>query len=231
MMEIISLLIPVGILACAIVALIYLKRAICFIFAKQFWSGAKAFLASCAFGLVPGFVVMVMFGSLTHNQSPRITCSNNIKQSLLFMKIYANDNNESYPATFNELVMGNYLKVQDLGIFICTASGHKVGSSTNIHEWTDYAYVSGLTDTDTVDCVVAFCLHENHKGEGTEVGFIGGRVEWCFCQHSYTNAFGRYLPSFHDLTNTPSLFFGTTNEAVIADLKKRTRIIYPKHHS
>lgn len=38
-MEIISYLIPIGILACGIVAVIYLKRAFCFIFAKQFFLG------------------------------------------------------------------------------------------------------------------------------------------------------------------------------------------------
>jgi hypothetical protein len=109
----------------------------------------------------------------------------------------------------------------------CKGSGHQAGTSTNIHSWTDYAYVSGLTDTDNVNCVLAFCLPENHKGEGANVGLIGGRVEWYSCKYSYTNSFGRYISTFQDLTNTPALFYGTTNEVELADLMKRTRIIYP----
>lgn len=48
-----------------------------------------------------------------------------------------------------------------------------------------------------------------------------------------TQAIGQHLhrrlsgKSFQDLTNTPSMFYGTTNEVELADLKKRTRIIWP----
>lgn len=219
--------IVIGIIVCGIRSLIYLGRALRFVFRRQYRQGLRAFIMFCVLGLIPGLIIAVQL-RFVHDPPPyKSMCLNNLRQTILSMKMYANDNGENYPTSFDDLV-GNYLKVRDLGVFICRASGHKVGSSTNIHEWTDYAYVSGLTDTDNIDCVVAFCLPENHKGNGSMVGFLGGRVEWCFNQHSYTNSFGRFLPSFRDLTNTPSLFYGTTNEAVLTDLKKRTKIIWPK---
>jgi len=215
-----------GIVACGIVAVIYLKRAVCFLISKQFRLALRAFLVSCAFGVVPALIVSAIISIMSHGQPPRVICHNNLRSFVLMMKMYAGDHHENYPDSFNELA-GEYLKAGDLRVFTCRASEHQAGSPTNIHAWTDYAYVSGLTDTDNVDCVLAFCLPENHKDDGANVGLIGGRVEWYSCKYSYTNGFGRYIPTFQDLTNTPALFYGTTDEAKLADLKKRTRIIWP----
>lgn len=220
-MEYVAIMLIVGIFLTIFFGAIYqFYKAMRAFFAKQVWLGFRSLL----FSFLLGFLVLCLIPSSGHHEGEwarRVTCGNNLKQFVLFMKMYANDHEEKYPVALNDM-LGDYLKAGDMGIFICPSSGHKVGSSTNIHEWTDYAYVTGLTEADPTNCVVMFCLPENHKGKGANVGFLGGIVRWYSCKPN------KETTSFQDLTNTPSLFYGTTNKEQLADLMKRTRIIYPK---
>ena len=176
------------------------------------------------FSFIMGFVLVSLllaaYGDMQLGQ--RAACSGHLKHIVLFLKIYANDHQETYPLTVDGLVGPELMRIGDASILVCPESHHKAGSLSNIHEWTDYAYVSGLTDGDPSDCVVAFCLPENHKGKAAVVGFIGGFVKWYPCIKP-----DKETTTFQELTNTPSLFYGTTDEVKLADLKKRTRIIYP----
>jgi len=226
-MEFVATMVVVGIfLSCFFGAIYQFYRAIRSFFAKQVWLGFMSLL----FSFLLGFVVLGLIPfSRDHEgeMARRMICCNNLKQFILFMKMYAADHDEMFPGTFNE-PFGEYFKEGDLGVFVCRSSGHKAGSSTNIHEWSTYAYVSGLTEKDPSNCVVMFCLPQNHKGRGAYVGFLGGRVEWFSCQPNPASTQRPPVYTFQELTNTPSLFYGTTNEVVLANLMKRTRIIWPK---
>ena len=219
-------------LTCFSLAVISLKRAIVFLVSKQFKRGLKCLLVSCVLGGIAVFFLLPMPFFWHHKASRLEQCSRNLKQLCLFTKMYANDHAKKYPETFNALVSGGYVKKDDLGDFACPShreSRHQIGQShslTNIHEWTDYAYVSGLSEDDPASCVVAFCSPENHKGKGANVLFLGGHVQWYSCQ-AYTNA-GYQLPTFQELTNSQSLFYGASG-AQLEEMLKRTKIIYPKH--
>jgi prepilin-type processing-associated H-X9-DG protein len=55
----------------------------------------------------------------------------------------------------------------------------KIGSMTNVMDWTDYVYVRGATTSSPPSTVVAFLppgAHENRAG--APVLFADGRVEW-----------------------------------------------------
>ena len=210
-------------LSCIFISVYSFYKAIRSFIGKNIWQGVRNLLLSLLLGFIVFSVVIAVNGA--RERSQRCLCSNHLMNIVLFLKMYAADHQETYPDTFNGL-MGDYVKPTDTPVFVCPSSHHKNGSLTNIHEWTDYAYVSGLSEADP-PCVVAFCLPENHRGEGASVAFLGRNVQWYSCT-PYKDSTGKFQPTFQDLTNTPSLFYGTTDENKLADLKKRTRIIYPK---
>jgi hypothetical protein len=224
-MEFVAITVLILIFLSCVFGTIYLfYKAIRSFIAGNYWIGIKALLGSLVVGTI---VVSAMYnpGDRAGKMALRTFCRNNIKQITLFLKMYAGDHEGKYPVTFNDAVVG-YLKTNDMMIFKCPASQHHVGSIINIHDWTDYAYVSGLTEADPTNCVIMFCIPDNHKSEGANVGFLGGNVQWYPCER-IKDSTGQHSLSFQELTNTPSLFYGTTNEVQLADLKKRTKIIYP----
>jgi len=219
-----SILFLIILLLCVAGAVYFFYRAIRLFIIRKIRRGVVYLILSLLLGFIVFFVISAVIGAREYSR--RCLCGNNLKQITLFVKMYASDHQEMYSSTLNGLT-GDYLKTGDKEVLVCPSSHHKSGALTNIHEWTDYAYVSGLTDGDPSGCVVAFCLPENHKGEGANVAFIGMCIQWYSCQ-PYKDSTGQHQPTFQELTNTPSLFYGTTDEAKLADLKKRTRIIYPK---
>jgi hypothetical protein len=221
-----TILFLILLLLCAIGAVYFFYRAIRLFIIKKIWEGAVRLLLSLLLGFIVFFVISAVIGA--REKALRCSCAGHLGNIVLMLKMYANDHQEAYPSTLNGL-SGDYLKTGDKAILVCPASHTKAGSLSNIHEWTDFAYVSGLSEADHSGCVVAFCLPENHKGEGASVAFIGGNVQWYSC-NSYTNpSTGERNVTFHDLTNNPSFFYGTTNLTKLVELMSRTKIIYPKH--
>jgi len=144
---------------------------------------------------------------------PRAKCMNNLHQIGLAMKMYAMDDDD-YPMRFSQLT--NYAGTATL--YICPASGHLCGDMTSVDEWADYVMVSGLKESDPKDSVHAFCLPGCHSGGGANVLFCDGSVRWYEAK------------DFTTLTNDPVLFFDTSNQTRIAELKIRTHLIWPTNH-
>ena len=225
MESIMTILAVIVFLSFVAVAVFLFYKAIRSFKAHNFRRGVWSLLFSFVLGLILVSLTIAVYGA--RELAQRAGCSSDLKQIVLFLKMYANDHQETYPSTFNGL-RGDYIKPGDESVLVCPESHHKVGTPIDIHEWTDYAFVAGLSEADPVNCVVAFCLPEDHKGEGANVAFIGGWVKWFYCKRPAESEYGHNDPTFQELTNTPALFYGTTDEVKLADLKKRTRIIYPK---
>ena len=228
MAEFIGAFLVIGfVLGCFIGALMSLAKCVRAFMSKQVWKGSKAlFIGIVLSGIL--FLIFPSSGRWHGGLSARIVCSNNVKSLVLFMKMCAMDNNGNYPASFNTLI-GDYIKKDNLDIFSCAPADKKMRDSKDIHIWSSYVYVSGLTEKDPTNCVEMFCLPENHKNLGANVGFLDGRVMWFPCVKDPASTEKHPIYSFQELTNTPSLFYGTTNEVELADLMSRTKIIYPKH--
>lgn len=145
--------------------------------------------------------------------SRRSHCMSNLAQIGKALKMYSMDHADQFPPTL--LGLTNYLNtsVNSPKIFVCPSSGHEPGSLSKVDDWTDYSYVSGLTEIDPCNCVHAFCQVEGHHGEGLNVLYIDGSVQWATTSN------------FIAMTSTPSLFFGTTNETALTELQKRTKIV------
>lgn len=211
-------------LACVVGAVFLFYRAIRLFMAKNIRRGVTSLVLSLVLGFIVFSVIQAVI--LARGIASQSSCASNLKQIMLSIISHANDHQDAFPPSFDDMVVIQFLRAHDASVFIDPASHHKTGVLTNIHSWTDYAYVSGLSEADPADCVAAFCLPESHKGDGVNVAFVDGHVHWYTCT-PYKDATGQYQPTFQELTNTPSLFYGTTNEDQLADLKKRTRIIYP----
>ena len=144
----------------------------------------------------------------------RAACANQVRNFVLLMKMYAGDHEGHYPSDLKGL-LGAYLQTNDVHILTCPSVRWRANSHGGVGESIDYGLVSGLTEKDPPGCIIMFCPPANHQGEGAVVGRLDGRDQWMSAK------------SFQELTNTPSLFYGTTNQEQLAELKQQTRIILP----
>lgn len=156
-------------------------------------------------GILAGLLTPALAGA--REKARRATCSNNLKQLVLFLKMYANDNSEQYPSTHLTELFGAYIKPGDLGIFSCPSSSVGKTGDTNSFDATKSAYAYALNqressesgtpivwdkqykDPATAQTVpTATTWGGNHNNEGGNVGFIGGQVQWFTAQGNVSNS-------------------------------------------
>ena len=147
-------------------------------------------------GILAGLLTPALAGA--REKARRATCANNLKQLVLFLKMYANDSQESYPTAHLSELFGAYIKPGDLGVFYCpSAKGVSKTSTTNSFGAGNSAYSYGLgqnessaastpivwdklsTDpTAAAATPTATTWGGNHNMEGGNIGFVGGQVQW-----------------------------------------------------
>ena len=168
---------------------------------------------SIVFSLLILPAMLLPAASAARERARRTHCMSNISQLAKGLVMYCMDHDERLPARFEELAETGY--VTEPLLFICRSADQDSGALTSISDWTSYAYVSGLQAWAPSKAVNVFCHPVNHGNRGCNVGYMDGSVEWM------------HMDEFTALTNNPSLFFGTTDEAMIAELQERTKIIWP----
>ena len=98
-------------------------------------------------------------------EARKAVCKNNLKHIGLAMAIYANDFEDRFPPTLDDLVP---LYVTERMLFHCPSDPS---------EEVSYLYLPGLKVTDKPTDIVAFDRRGNHSG-GRNVLFVDGHVEW-----------------------------------------------------
>ena len=189
---------------------------------------SRHYLKGVVLLLVTPVIYLLSLTPLTYHRyavekARRAACANQVRNFVLLLKMYAGDHEGHYPSDFRDL-LGAYLQTNDVSTLTCPSVCWRANSNGGVGGSIDYGLVSGLTEKDPPGSIIMFCPPTNHQGESAVVGCLDGRILWYPCK-SCPNC---KAPTFQDLMNTPSLFYGTTNEVVLAELKKRTRIIWPK---
>lgn len=141
-----------------------------------------------------GIFFLLFYDALFPPDPPyRIICANNLKQIGMAMKMYADEHDETFPGRF--AVIGRYVSEYPR-LFICPTSGNAAGTFETVDEWTDYVYISGLSETNSPSEILMYCPIENHGGEGGNILFLDGHVEWLNSEEntsgetSFENAIG-----------------------------------------
>lgn len=118
----------------------------------------------------PTFIPMVALGGLVEarTQATRVSSASNLRQIGLAMKMHAMDNRMRYPADFDALLNAKYLTPDVFN----SPEGDAPGGDYL------YLYFNGLTDSSPAEVVVAFDKAAFDQGEGANVLFVDGHVEW-----------------------------------------------------
>jgi len=126
----------------------------------------------------------------------RIKCLNNVRQIGVASHLYAADHREVFPsgttiANWAEELYPDY--TEDYNMFLCPSMNTTPGSPVNDNTC-DYAYISGLKESDPADSFmicdepssvtaatgrITFSeTTSNHRSDGGNFGFVDGHVTW-----------------------------------------------------
>ena len=102
--------------------------------------------------------------------SKRLVCEGQLRGLGTSMRIYANDWSQGFPPDFDVLVSSGEVTTKQ---FCCPSSGAIPG---DVHAC--YVYIEGQTTLDDPRNVLVYEKPENHAGEGGNVLFLDGSVEF-----------------------------------------------------
>ena len=126
------------------------------------------------------FILPAMFlpaVARAREKARRAVCMSNLKQVGLACHMFAQDHNEKFPKSPADL-FPEY--VTSPKILVCPSAKINVPEKINQDNATIcYEYVSGLTESYSSDCLVAYDRIENHL-EGRNVLFLDGHVKWIY---------------------------------------------------
>ena len=125
----------------------------------------RLFLIIAATASVLGVVLTPAFFR-AREEARKSRCLGNLKQIGLAMAIYANDHDDEFPPTLNDL-MPAYLT--DEGFFHCPSDRSDKPS---------YFYVPGLTAKDTRPILMVVIERGGTHADGRFVLFVDGHVRW-----------------------------------------------------
>lgn len=148
-------------------------------------------------GILAGLLVPAL--ALAREKARRAACLNNLKQIGLGFKLYAGDNKEAYPNTLTNLAI--YVGSNSVQIFRCPSATPNLNTPASVTAmdgtWCCYKMRSGMSESDSPSAVLGCdkgATNEyiaagtissgsdeysfNHKGEGGNVLYVDGHVEW-----------------------------------------------------
>lgn len=186
-------------LACQIAFIVFGIRAITLLSKRQYRESILPLAISfiCVSPIIFFFTFVI---PTTRRELKESICTKNLATIRKALQLYAEEYT-NYPPDLQRL---SYTLE---GVLICPVSGHKAGTLTNITDWTDYYYIAGLKESDPRECLLAYCNCPKHKR--SIVLKLDGAI---------TLIKPKELEA---LTNN----FGITNQALLAEIKSRAKII------
>ncbi len=157
-------------------------------------------------GILAGLLLPAL--AAAKEKARRATCSNNLKQLGLYLRMYSTDHGDLFPKTnLTELVSSGYMKTNDCDVLLCpsaTASGTNgyihLSSAVNppsplTDVYSTYNYRIGAAEADSSAWPLVWDKNGvsgpttsyaddttrwggNHKGDGGNICFCDGHVQW-----------------------------------------------------
>ncbi len=127
--------------------------------------------------------------------APRTACQSNLHQLDLALQANCNPPVDIYPTNLAD-INPEFVSPK---LFVCAASGNLPGDLTNVMEWTDYVYVSGLSPAAPADVPVLICPPMFHP-KGHAVGgnaLMGDHSCSWYTNVAYLNALIRNPLAFY----------------------------------
>ncbi|GEM_PF-3099713 len=105
-------------------------------------------------------------------------CFNNLRQLLLALKAFANDDDDGkFPDKLSTLIEQEY--IGDLKVFIAPKSETKIKDADEVDAKSDFIYEgAGREDDGDGDAIIIYDKAGAHDGKGRHVGFADGHVQW-----------------------------------------------------
>jgi hypothetical protein len=139
----------------------------------------KAGFALGCIGVVFTLLSAQILPVVTHREaSMRSICQNNLKQIGVCLRMYAEANQGTLPDKLSALYP-DYASGPE--VFVCPASGNKLGDPMHIDDWTDYTYFPGLRMTQPIaNSRARACYHYEQDAElpGWNELYLDGHVEY-----------------------------------------------------
>ncbi|MCK5857697.1 MAG: DUF1559 domain-containing protein, partial [Bacteroidales bacterium] len=109
----------------------------------------------------------------------RISCTSNLKNIGLSLRMYSNVYSEVFPdkkgrAGLQMLAENGFL--ENTQVYICPSSQDHIADTTGIATGSSYCYANGLTEADSVDSALVADRANNHSRFGN-ILFIDGHVK------------------------------------------------------
>jgi len=123
------------------------------------------------------FVVVTVVASFSRawEKMVQLDCQTGLKHLGLLCYSYADHNGGSFPSRWSDLATVEYATNAQ---YFCPSAGHTAGKWASIDLWADYRLVPNLRTSAPPDTVLAIEPLANHHGEGANVLFTDGNVQW-----------------------------------------------------
>jgi prepilin-type processing-associated H-X9-DG protein len=150
-----------------------------------FWIGVIPVIAAVAGA---GWFFYGLLGKAAES-AHRASCFGNFRQIGLGIKQYAQDHGGKHPDSFALLLKEAYITTTK--VFVCPSTNTRVPDDfptmfktagladlKRIDAIADYEMVRGLDNNASPDFILLYERPSNHKGEGLNVGYMDGHVQW-----------------------------------------------------
>ena len=143
-------------------------------------------------GILAGLLLPAL--SLAREKARRTNCLNNLKQIGLGMRMYSTDYREQFPGAFTN--MGPYVGSNSVTLFLCPSRKDQ-NKATTVSQMTKdqchYNLRQGMSEADVPNAILAcdkngsndwtattgpWNFGGNHNGDGGNMLYVDGHVEW-----------------------------------------------------